>query len=58
MRPPTGEEAAALRMQGVAVLVMERITRDAAGRALEWLRIVADPARTVLAYDDLPLRRS
>jgi GntR family transcriptional regulator len=57
-REATDEETAELHMRSGAVLVVERVTRDGAGRGLEWLRIVADPARTVLVYDDLPLSRS
>lgn len=37
------------------VFVIERITRDAAGIALELLRLVADARRIRLIYDDLPL---
>jgi len=57
-REATDEETAELHMRSGAVLVIERVTRDGAGRGLEWLRVVADPAHTVLAYDDLPLSRS
>lgn len=50
------EEATELRIRsGSPVLVIERITRDAQGTPLELLRIVADPLRTQLVYDDLPL---
>ena len=54
-RPASEEEAAELHLRGGAVLTIERITRDAGGRALELLEIVADPARTTLVYDPLPL---
>lgn len=56
IRTATADEAAELHMRGGAVLYLERITRDSDGRALEFLQVVADPARTVLVYDSLPLQ--
>ncbi len=57
-RPATAEEAAELRIrEGAPVLAISRVTKDAAGRALELLRMVADPSRSQLVYDDLPLSR-
>jgi GntR family transcriptional regulator len=51
------EEASELRIRpGSPVLVIERITRDEAGTPLELLRIVADPLRTEVLYDELPAR--
>ena len=54
-RPASDEEAAELHVRSGAVLTVQRITRDAAGRPIELLEIVADPARTTLVYDPLPL---
>lgn len=54
-RPASDDEAAELRIRGGTVLTIERVTRDAAGRPVELLQIVADPARTTLVYDPLPL---
>lgn len=55
-RPATIEEAAELRLrENAAVLVVERVTRTSAGLPIELLRVVADPARTRLVYDGLPL---
>ena len=56
-RPAEPDEAAELHLHGGPVLVVDRITRDGAGRALESLRVVADPAHTTLVYDNLPLTR-
>jgi GntR family transcriptional regulator len=57
-RTSTPEEATELRLrETAAVLVIERVTRDAAGAPLEFLQVVADPARTNLVYDKLPLTR-
>jgi GntR family transcriptional regulator len=57
-RPATDEETAELRIRGGTVLTVERLTRDTDGRAIELLQIVADPARSVLVYDPLPLHAS
>ncbi|MFJ9551842.1 GntR family transcriptional regulator [Streptomyces erythrochromogenes] len=55
-RLPTEDEAAQLRIGGrVWVLTLERLTRDAQGRALEVLRAVAPADRLQFTYDDLPL---
>ncbi|MFB9594060.1 GntR family transcriptional regulator [Streptomyces racemochromogenes] len=55
-RTPTETEAAQLRIGGrVAVITVERVTRDAAGRPLEVLRAVAPADRLAMTYDDLPL---
>jgi GntR family transcriptional regulator len=55
-RAATPEEAAELRLRAAApVLVLDRLTRDVHGRAVELLRVVADPARSQLVYDGLPL---
>ncbi|MGW1149430.1 GntR family transcriptional regulator [Streptomyces sp. NPDC002454] len=55
-RAPSAGEAARLRIGGkVSVLVVERLTRDATGRALEVLRTVAPADQIRLSYDDLPL---
>ncbi|MEU4541596.1 GntR family transcriptional regulator [Streptosporangium sp. NPDC023825] len=58
-RAATREEAAELHLrEGAAVLIVERITRDADRQPLEFLRVVATPRRTTLMYDDLPLAPS
>jgi len=55
-RMPTPEESAELRSgAGVPLLLVERVTRDQTGAAVELLRVVAPADRTVLAYDRLPL---
>ncbi|UUY52784.1 GntR family transcriptional regulator (plasmid) [Streptomyces yangpuensis] len=55
-RMPTEDEAAQLRVGGrVWVIAIERLTRDAQGRALEVMRAVAPADRLQLTYDDLPL---
>jgi GntR family transcriptional regulator len=54
-RPASDEEAAELHMRSGVVLTVERVTRDATGRPIELLQIVADPSRTTLVYDPLPL---
>lgn len=55
-RTATPEEAAELRLRdGAAVLSVERVTRNASRRPLEFLCVVANPRRTKLVYDDLPL---
>ncbi|WP_328741291.1 GntR family transcriptional regulator (plasmid) [Streptomyces erythrochromogenes] len=55
-RMPTEDEAAQLRIGGrVWVIAIERLTRDAQGRALEVMRAVAPADRLQLTYDDLPL---
>jgi len=56
-RTATPDEIARLYMRGGTVIAVERVTRDANGQPLELLRVAADPARTVLIYDDLPLNR-
>lgn len=49
-------EAAALRIRPTwPVLVLQRVTRDIAGDVVEYLHVVADPARTEFLYDGLPL---
>jgi len=56
-RAATAEESAELRLrEGAPVLVVERVTRDAERRPLEFLRVIANPRRIRLVYDDLPLR--
>lgn len=58
-RMPTEEEAAQLRIGGrVWVIALERLTRDAEGRALEVMRAVAPADRLQLTYDNLPLTES
>ncbi|MCX4721987.1 GntR family transcriptional regulator [Streptomyces virginiae] len=58
-RVPTEDEATELRIGGrVWVITMERITRDAQGRALEVMRAVAPADRLQLIYDNLPLAGS
>lgn len=54
-RPASTDETAELYMRGGTVLVVERVTRDRDARILEFLRVIADPARTTLVYDGLPL---
>ncbi|MDT3396814.1 GntR family transcriptional regulator [Streptomyces sp. B1866] len=55
-RLPLDTEATQLRIGGrIWVLAIERVTRDAEGRPLEALRVVAPADRVELAYDDLPL---
>ena len=55
-RVATEEEAAALKIRPTwPVLVFQRVTRDSAGDAVEYLHVVADPARTEFLYDGLPL---
>ncbi|MGI5451413.1 GntR family transcriptional regulator [Streptomyces sp. CA-243310] len=55
-RTPTESEATQLRIGGrVAVLTLDRLTRDVAGHPLEVLRAVAPADRLKLTYDDLPL---
>lgn len=55
-RMSTAEEAETLGITaGQPVLVADRVTRDAAGRPIELVRLVATADRTVLVYDDLPL---
>jgi GntR family transcriptional regulator len=57
-RPASAEEAAELALSpGAFVLTVDRVTHDDAGQALEFLRMVIDPARTELVYDGLPLAR-
>ncbi|MZE55027.1 UTRA domain-containing protein [Streptomyces sp. SID5770] len=55
-RPPSEEEATDLGIGGrVAVITVERVTRDHTGRPVEVLRAVAPADRLRLVYDDLPL---
>lgn len=57
-RPPTDEETSVLRIGGkIAVLTVERVTRDEHGDPIEVLRAVAPADRLHLVYDDLPLTR-
>ncbi|TYB56825.1 GntR family transcriptional regulator [Nonomuraea sp. PA05] len=57
-RPATADEAAELTlMTGFPVLTLDRLTRDQEGRQVEWLRMVIDPTRVMVAYDELPLTR-
>ncbi|MCD9145890.1 GntR family transcriptional regulator [Streptomyces albireticuli] len=55
---PTAAQAAELSIgTRVPVLVVQRVTRDNAGRPLELLRIVGAADRLELVYDGLPLKR-
>ncbi|MFI8258881.1 GntR family transcriptional regulator [Streptomyces filamentosus] len=55
-RPPTEQEAADLRIGGrIAVITVERVTRDQDGRPIEVLRAIAPADRLQFVYDDLPL---
>lgn len=55
-RPPTEQEAADLRIGGrVAVITVERVTKDRAGRPIEVLRAIAPADRLKFVYDNLPL---
>lgn len=55
-RAPTSEEAAELGTgTGIPVITIERVSKDAAGRPLEFLRVVAAADRLELSYDALPL---
>jgi GntR family transcriptional regulator len=55
-RAPTNEEAAELGTgTGIPVITIERISKDGAGRPLEFLRVVAAADRLELSYDALPL---
>jgi GntR family transcriptional regulator len=54
-RAATDEETAELHLRGQSVLTIERVTRDSNDRPIELLEIVANPARTTLVYDRLPL---
>jgi GntR family transcriptional regulator len=51
--PPTGEETAVLGAG--PVLRVARVTRDAAGTALELLYVTASAERHVFTYDNLPI---
>lgn len=54
--PPSQREARLFRMAlRFPVLVVERVTRDAAGRVLEFLRVTSAGNRVSYAYEDLPL---
>ncbi|WP_433259762.1 GntR family transcriptional regulator (plasmid) [Streptosporangium sp. CA-135522] len=58
-RPADHDEAAQLGLrQGTPVLTVDRVTRDESRRPLEYLRMIIDPHRIELLYDDLPLTRS
>ncbi|TDC18416.1 GntR family transcriptional regulator [Streptomyces sp. 8K308] len=58
-RPPLPNETTPLKIGGkVAVLEVERVTKDAQGRVLEVLRSVAPADRIQLTYDDLPLKEA
>lgn len=55
---PTTEQAAELSLgERMAVLVVERITRDEAGRVLEVVRVTGAADRLELVYERLPLNR-
>lgn len=55
-RPPTLDERGILGLGvGSPVLVVDRVTRDQRGRAVEFLRAVADADRVALVYDALPV---
>jgi GntR family transcriptional regulator len=55
-RIATSEESAELNLRSAAnVLVLDRLTKDRAGEPLEFLRVVANPTRSVFVYDGLPL---
>lgn len=55
-RMPTPDEAGTMGIeQGTPVLVVERVTRGAGSRPLEFLRAVAVGDRVQLLYDGLPL---
>ncbi|MGH3868526.1 MAG: GntR family transcriptional regulator [Pseudonocardiaceae bacterium] len=55
-RMPTPDEAETLGLvSGQPVLVVERVTRDARGRSIELVQVVATADRTTLVYDDLPI---
>lgn len=55
-RAATATEAEALGLREASpVLVVNRVTRDADGQALELLRVVANPGRSEFLYDGLPL---
>ncbi|MEU0520764.1 GntR family transcriptional regulator [Streptosporangium sp. NPDC006007] len=57
-RPPVADEAAELRLRGGGwILEVRRTTFDAAKTPIEYQVIVADPARTIIVYDDLPLQQ-
>lgn len=55
-RPPTLDERGILGLgAGSPVLVVDRVTRDQRGRAVEFLRAVSDADRVALVYGDLPV---
>lgn len=55
-RMPTADEARQLSIgASVPLLVVERVTRDTTGRALELLQIIGAADRLQLVYDSLPL---
>lgn len=55
-RAPTKEEAAELGTgTGIPVITIERISKDSAGRPIEFLRVVAAADRLELSYEALPL---
>lgn len=55
VRPATDDESAELHIRSGDILTVDRVTRDSTGRPIEFLQIVANPARTILVYDPLPL---
>lgn len=57
-RMPTPEEASHLGIgKAIPVLAVERVTRDAARRPIEVLRVVSAGDRVKTTYDDLPIAR-
>ncbi|SFC23097.1 GntR family transcriptional regulator [Streptomyces aidingensis] len=55
-RMPTEQEAGRLGVGGkIPVLCIERLTKDSAGRPLEFLRVVTPADRVRLVYGNLPL---
>ncbi|MFD0639711.1 GntR family transcriptional regulator [Catenulispora yoronensis] len=57
-RMPTQPEADALRIgKRVPVLLVDRVTRDATGRAIERLHVMGPADRIELVYEHLPLIR-
>jgi GntR family transcriptional regulator len=56
-RQPTTEEQSRMQTDGAPVFEIWRTTRDAAGRVVEVLRVVANASLSTLVYDDLPIRQ-
>jgi GntR family transcriptional regulator len=52
-RNPSPVEAAELKLPHTPVIVVQRVTRDAAGTPIEYLEIVANPRRTRPGLDDV-----